>query len=437
MTDDVTEGAAPAAQLPREDRGLGSRFWTLWSASTVTNLGQGASAVAFPWLATTLTNDAFLVALTGVAVRLPWLLFSLPAGVLADRLDRRHLMLWMSAARALIVGVVALLVALDAMSLPVLCACALALGFAEVLFDNTAQVLLPSVVARAHLPTANGRLMAAQMVSDDFVARPLGGALLGFALAAPFVFDAGAAVATGAVLLLLRGSYRVRTAHEPGAKAAPRRSMRAEIAEGVRWLWGIPVLRRLAVSLAVINGSTQAALAVYVLYAQEVLGLGPVGFAVLTSAAGAGGVLGGLLAGRAARRLGPARSLLVLLALQVIAFAAAAVASHALVVGVAMSATGFGAVLWNVTTVSLRQTIIPDRLLGRVNSVYRLLGWGAMPLGMLAGGGLVALVEAEFGREAGLRAPFLAVAVICAALTVYVRRHLHARAIAEALADAR
>ncbi|MDT0346842.1 MFS transporter [Streptomyces litchfieldiae] len=417
-------------------RGLGAAFWKLWSAGAVSNLGQGASAVAFPWLATTLTTNAFLVALTGVAIRLPWLLFSLPAGALADRLDRRHLMLSMSAARALIVGTVALLVALDTMSLPLLCGCALALGFAEVLFDNTSQVLLPSVVSRDRLAAANGRLMATQMVSDEFLAPPLGGALIGLSLAAPFAFDATTAAVSVLLLLLLRGRFRARVEPTAGAngQAAPRRSMRAEIAEGVRWLWGHAVLRRLAISLAVINGATAGAMAVHVLYAQEVLGLGPLGFALLSSAAGVGGLLGGVLAGGVTRRIGPGRSLLVLLAIEVTAYGTAAFASNAYLVGAAMGATGFGAVLWNVTTVSLRQTIIPDRLLGRVNSVYRLLGWGSMPLGMAAGGGLVTLVEAEWSREAGLRAPYLAVTLIVAALAVYVRRHLHERALREALA---
>ncbi|WP_181727570.1 MFS transporter [Streptomyces sp. PT12] len=431
--------AGDGAEGERE-RGFGAPFWKLWSATTITNLGQGATGIAFPWLATELTTDAFLVALMGLALRLPWLVFSLPAGVLADRLDRRRVLLAMSLARAAVVGTVGLLVAFDAMTLPLLYACALALGFAEVLFDNTAQVLLPSVVSRERLSEANGRLMAAQIVSDDFLAGPLGGVLIGLALAVPFAFDAGTALVAAVLLLTLRGTFRARGAPADsvadGAAAPVRRSMRAEIAEGVRWLWHNPVLRRLAIALALFNAGGAGVAAIYVLYAQEVLGLGALGFALLVSAGGVGGFLGGTLAGRITRRVGATGSLLTLCALDFVAHVVAGCASNALLIGTVMGATGFGVVLWNVTTVSLRQTIIPDHLLGRVNSVYRLLGWGAMPLGILAFGGLVALVEAQVSREAALRAPFFAMSVISVGLAFYIRRHLHARALAEALEGA-
>ncbi|MEO3750308.1 MFS transporter [Streptomyces sp. B6B3] len=426
----------PPAPVAR--RGLGGNFWKLFVASTLGNLGQGVTAVALPWLATTLTTNAFLIALVGVAQRLPWLVFSLHAGALADRLDRRRLMVAMSLLRALVLGGTAVLIAADAMTLPVLLVCALVLGFVEVLFDNTAQVILPAVVDRAQLPTANGRVMSAQIVTDDFFGRPLGGLLLGVALAVPFAFDAGMALVAALALFTLRGAFRASGASADGdpADKPPRRSMRAEIAEGVRWLWGHSLLRPMAIALAVTNAAGQGALAIYVLYAQEILHLGPGGFAVLISVGGVGGLLGGLLAGRASRRLGPGRSLVVTLLLELAAFATAAFTSNAYLVGAVMGTLGFGVVLWNVVTVSLRQTIIPDRLLGRVNSVYRLLGWGCMPLGMALGGGLVALVEELAGREAGLRAPFLAVVLVLGCLLLYVRRHLNGRAIEAALAAA-
>ncbi|SOD65222.1 Major Facilitator Superfamily protein [Streptomyces zhaozhouensis] len=488
-------------------RGLGRPFWHLWSAATVSNLGQGASAIAFPWLASTLTDQAFLIALVAVANRLPWLLFSLPAGALADRLDRRLLMVWMTGARAVLVGVVALLVALDAMTMPLLCGCALALGFSEVLFDNTSQVLLPSLVERRQLDSANGRLMATQIVADDFLARPLGGLLLALTLAAPFAFDAVTAVLAGVLLLSLRGTFRAaatgpptpavppapsvvppappvgppappvvpapalspeaepsREADRPAGpppggtapgpipgqgapdraapgraapgRAAPRPSMRAETREGVRWLWSHQLLRRLALSLALTNMASQGAMVTYVLFAQEVLGLGPVGFALLSSVTGVGALAGGLLAARVVRALGRARSLLLLVVVQSCVFGATGLASHAWLVGAVMSLLGFVVVLWNVVTVTIRQTLIPDRLLGRVNSVYRLLGWGTIPLGAALGGLLVTVVEPHWGREAALRAPLLLTAVVLAALAVYVRLRLTQRVIDTALEGA-
>ncbi|WP_129842249.1 MFS transporter [Streptomyces sp. RFCAC02] len=412
--------------------GLGSRFLRLWAAGTVANLGQGATAVALPWLAATLTRDALAIALVGVAIRLPWLLFSLPAGMLADRLDRRRIMLAMAAVRALAVGAIAALVAADAMSLPLLYACALLLGFTEVLFDNTSQVLLPAVVDRARLAAANGRLMAGQIVTEDFFAKPVAGVLLGVALALPFAFDAATAAVAAVLLLTLRGGFRAGGTGVPAA----RRSARAEIAEGVRWLWRHPLLRPLAVSLAVFNMAGAGVAAVQVLYAREILGLGSLGFAVLTSAGGVGGLLGGLFASRVTRRIGMARSLFALLGVEAAVYATAAVVSDAWPVAVMTGVSGFGVVMWNVVTVSLRQTLIPDHLLGRVNSVYRLLGWGTMPLGMAAAGVLVGAVEAFAGREAGLRAPYAVTLAAVAVLALYMRRHLRQRSIDAALAGA-
>lgn len=412
-------------------------FARLWAASGLSNVADGLGAVAFPWLATTLTDSALLIALTGVATRLPWLLFSLPAGVLADRLDRRRVMVTMNAARGIVLAALALLTAVGGLTLPLLYAGALLLGFAEVLVDNTSQVILPAVVGRDGLERANGRLMATHFVAEDFGGRPLGGVLVGAALALPFAAGAGLVSVAAVLLLTLRGSFRAipGPSGPPGAgRESGRRSMRAEMAQGVRWLWRHPLLRPLAVTLAVVNGASQAGMAVYVLYAQELLDLGAVGFAVLGSAFGAGGVIGGLVAEAVSRRLGRARSLVLLVVVWTAAYAVMGLVAQAYVVAVAMAATGVVAVLWNVVTVSMRQTLVPDHLLGRVNSVYRLLGWGAIPLGMAAGGGLVTLVETLASREAALRAPYLVAAAASLGLLLYVRRHLNAAAIARAYA---
>jgi MFS family permease len=368
----------------------------------------------------------------GVSLRLPWLLFSLPAGALADRLDRRRVMVTMNAARSALIATLALLVALDAVSLPLLYASALVLGFAEVMADNTSQTLLPAVVGREHLERANGRLLSGQIVTDNFLGRPLAGVLLAAALAWPFALSGATAALATLLLLTLTGSFRP----SGGAPEGGRAPMRTQIAEGVRWLWRHPLLRPLALSLALVNMAQMATVATYVLYAREVLGLGAFGFAVLTSVGGVGGLLGGLLAARVIRRIGRAGALVALLLIEMNAYATAALASSAYLVGAAMAVLGFGVVLWNVVTVSLRQTIIPDRLLGRVNSVYRLLGWGSIPVGMLLSGGLVSLVESLASREAALRAPYVAALLVGAGVLWYMRRRLNDRAIDAALATA-
>jgi MFS family permease len=424
--------ARPTADArPGRFRGLGANYWKLWASSTVSNLGDGVSLIAFPWLATVLTDDAFLVALMGVATRLPWLVFSLPAGAIADRLDRRRIMIAMNAMRGAVVGGVAVLVHLDLMSLPLLYLAALLLGVAEVLFDNTSQVILPAIVRKDQLEAANGNLMGAQIVTNEFVGHPLGGVLTAAALALPFAVDAATAVVSVALLLAIRGSFRV-----PADAGAPRATLRADIVEGLRWLWRHPFLRPLAITLGWMNATFAAGMAIFVLFAQEILGLGAVGFGIITTAFGVGGFIGSLLAARVSRRIGQSASLFVTLWVAVGGLTIVALSSSPVLVGTLFAVYGFSAVLWNVITVSLRQTIIPDRLLGRVNSVYRLLAWGSMPFGMTAGGALVSAVEQLLGRGPGLRAPFLAAALVNAGLLVYARGRLSQRAIDDARAAA-
>lgn len=431
--------AAGAAGRARPERGgLGGDFWKLWTAATVSKVGDGVVLIAIPWLTTTLTTSALVVALMGVAIRLPWLLFSLPAGVWADRLDRRKLMLAVNAVRVVLAGGLALLVHTDALTLPVLFAFALALGCCEVVFDNTSQVLLPSVVERKRLEAANGRLMGAQMVLGEFIGRPLTGVLIGIAMTLPFLFDAAAALVSVLVLCTVRGSFRGGRAAAVTAAAGEvpsrRRSMRAEVAEGMRWMWSHPLLRPLAIALAWSNAVHAGAFAIYVLYAQEILGLGPQAFALLTATGAFGGFLGSFVAARISRRIGPGTSLLVTVGASTLSTGVIALASDVWLVAVVGVLSGAGVVLWNVVTVTLRQSIIPDDLLGRVNSCFRLLGWGCMPLGMAVGGGVVTVVEHFWGREAGLRAPFaLAALLLAGGLFWYVRARLTGQAIRAAL----
>ena len=180
------------------------------------------------------------------------------------------------------------------------------------------------------------------------------------------------------------------------------------------------------------HASVSAGMALFVLFAQEILGLGALGFGLITTAFGVGGLAASLVAARVSAALGSSAALRLTLWGSAAALLVVGVSSDPFVVGPMLAVFGFLAVLWNVITVSLRQAIIPDRLLGRVNSVYRLLAWGSMPLGMAAGGGLVSAVEAGLGRAAGLRAPFLAAALIYAGLLLYARSRLSQRAIDEA-----
>jgi hypothetical protein len=246
----------------------------LWTANAVSNLGDGVTLVAGPLLAASLTRDPRLVAGLAVAQRLPWLLFSLLSGALVDRLDRRLLMVRVDAVRCVVVGLLGVAVLADVATLPLLYVVFFALGTAETLFDNAAVSILPAVVPREQLARANGRLLGVQMVANELVAPPLGGLLFATAAAVPFLLDAGSFAAAAALVAAMSGRFRVE---RPEGSAAT--TLRDEIAEGVRWLARNRLLRILAIAIALMNLTLSATLSISVLYAQERLGLGSVGYA--------------------------------------------------------------------------------------------------------------------------------------------------------------
>jgi MFS family permease len=382
---------------------LGAAFWRLWSASTLSNLADGLVKIALPLVAVTLTGSPGLVAGVTLAVTLPWLLFALPAGALADRVDRRLAMATANVVRAATVAALAVTAVLGLESSPaaiwVLYGVALLLGTAETMHDTCAQSILPQVVPRDRLARANGHLLAAELTANEFVGPPLGGLLVAAGTAAAFASPAGLwAVAVG-VLLLLRGSF-----------AVPREgstTLRAEVAEGLRYLWRHRLLRTLAAMTGLFNFATNATFAVFVLFAvgpNSAMGLTGAGFGLLFATIAAGNLVGALLADPIIRRLGRSRSLFLGILGGVGTVGIAAVTTIPPVIAAAFLVGGLTNALWNVVAVSLRQRITPDHILGRINSSYRLVAWGTRPLGAAAGGLL--------GELLGLRAVFAAAAAL-------------------------
>jgi MFS family permease len=415
---------------------LGANYWKLWTASVISNFGDGIALVAYPWLASAVTRNPLHIALVGVATRIPWLLFTLPAGVITDRVDRKKLVVTMDVVRALVTFGVALVVLVNqdrlptpeameggaiatvanpALLLAAIYVSALLLGMAEVLRDNAAQTLMPAVVDKSQLEKANGRLWGAEMVMNSFIGPPLGGVFLAIAFGLPFLVDATTFVLAAVILFLLSGRFRPASAET----TVVRPSFGADLKEGFGWLWRHPLLRRLAVILGLLNACGTGTFAVFVLFGQEILRLGASEFGLLLSSGAAGGVIGSLVASRFSARLGSGATLQFTLITGALTYIGIGLASSALLVWVMFAIASLGGVMWNVVTVSLRQTIIPDRLLGRVNSVYRFFGWGMMPIGAALGGLLADSVTKLVNRPTGLRSPYIVAGVIQAAISVY------------------
>ncbi|WP_165403972.1 MFS transporter [Egicoccus halophilus] len=439
---------------------LGANYRRLWVASTTSNLGDGMDSAALPLLAEALTRDPMLFAGVAIAGRLPWLLFSLYAGVIADRVDRRRLMYGCNAARFALMAAFGAAVVFDVATIWLLYAVSIGLGTFEVLFDNAASALMPAVVRSDQLEKANGRLFAGEIVTNQFVGPALGAWLFGIAAALPILLDAGTFAISAALIFAMTGTYSrdhrrsrklsaAAEALEPDAgdlaptepsaavpAATPtvpgRRGAVAEIGEGLAWLRRHRLLWTFALLTAAMNGATMMGYAILGLFAvgeESVLQLGQASFGLLFVAGATGSLLGSFGAERIAGVLGRGVALRIsLVAIGVVPLAIGLTGDVAVYL-VAQALYGFAAVMWNVITISLRQRLVPDELLGRVNSVFRFLGWGAMPVGALVGGATAAAF--------GLRAPWLTAAGVMTVAVLLALPVLTPAAVAAADDEAR
>jgi MFS family permease len=413
---------------------LGVNYWRLWSATVISNFGDGLSAVAYPWLASAITRDPVAIAGTGIARFLPWLLFTLPAGAITDRVDRRRLVAWMDVIRTFLTVFVAIFVLAGQHGLAspdeiaagtadppanavgflaMLYITGFLFGLAEVFRDNAAQTILPSIVQPSQLEKANGRLWGAESIMNSFVGPPVGGVLLAVAFSLPFFVDAGSFALAAGLVFLLGGQFKPKTFDRTDT------SIRSEIREGVSWLWRHSLLRPMALILGFLNGLNNVAMATLVLFIQEILDLGAAQYGLMLSSFAVGSVVGSFTASKVSEKLGSGTSLYFTLGASAVVLIVTGATSRPVVVWILFAVSSYVGTLWSVITVSLRQTIIPDHLLGRVNSFYRLMGWGTIPIGMFLGGLIVDITEALTNRDLGLRMPFYLAGAVYVVLFFY------------------
>jgi MFS family permease len=380
-----------------EKQALGSAFTKLWTASVLSNLADGILRIAVPLAAVRLTESPLLLGGLAFAMSLPWLVFALPIGAIADRVDRRKAMLAANAVRTVIVALVALLFVTGLANIWLLYLAAFVIGTAEVLYDTTAQSILPQVVGKAGLERANSRLYGAEIVANQFAGPPLGGLLVAIAVALGFGVSAGLWVFALLALIWMRGTYLpVRSDDD-----TPR-TIRADIGEGLNFLWRNKVLRTLAIMTGLTNLAGAAGGAIIVLFAvgaNSPMGLSEAQFGLLSIGTAIGAVLGSVVSTKFVKAVGRRNSLLFASATFIPFAFSPVLTANVWPIAAAMVLSGFGVMIWNVIAVSLRQALSPDAMLGRVNSCYRLLAWGSMPLGALIGGAI--------GESLGLRAVFV------------------------------
>ena len=384
--------ATPTTPI-RASNHLGGEFRKLWASSAVSNLGDGVALVAAPLLVATLTDDPRLIAALSFVQQLPWLLFALVSGALADRLDRRRAMAIVGTSRATLIGLIGIAVLSDQISLPLLYAIFFLLSAGETLFDTAATTVLPALVSKEDLPRANARLSGTTTLLNYFVGKPLGGLLFATAAALPFFFGAGGLMLAAMLIWALRGVFRA----QPQERGAPT-TFRVEIMLGLRWLWRHRLLRTVALTLAMLNVTFVAWNSLLVLYARDQLGLGPTGFGLLLTGHALGAVAGSFIAGRIVERFGVSWILRIALLIEIGTPAALALAGTGAMAGTALAIFGCHALIWGAVLTSLWQELTPVELRGRVEGAYRFLEYGGAAPGALLGG----LLAARFG----LAAPF-------------------------------
>lgn len=387
---------------------LGRPFRWLLGSSWVSNLGDGIVLAAGPLLVASLTEDARLVALGATLQWLPPLLFSLLAGVISDRFDRWRVMLTGNVLRIGVLGVLATAVLTGHVSIAVVLVVLFLLGCAEVFVDNTASTLVPMLVDRKDLPVANARVMTGIVTLNQLAGPPLGAALFALGHAWPFASQ---------VLLVLAALVLLSRVRLPAVeRLGERRHVRHDLAEGLRWAAAHPAVRTLVLTIFIFNITFGAAWSVLVLYAQRQLGLGEIGFGLITSMGAAGGLLGTLCYGWLTRRVTLGNLMRIGLIIETLTHVGLA-ATHVPWVAMAIFVVfGAHAFVWGTTSATIRQRVVPIPLQGRVNGVNSLGVFGGLVLGSTLGGVLA--------EHYGVAAPFWFAGVGSAVFVVLIWRQL-------------
>jgi MFS family permease len=383
---------------------LPADFWRVCVAAVVSHLGSGASGTAAALLAASLTRDPRAVALVGVCAGLPWLLFALHTGALADRWDRKRAMWLCDLASAAQFTVLAVTVLTGRASLWVLCAVTFGTATVSTLFDSASQAALPSLVPVPLLDRANSRFYAGTVLTGFLIGPPLGSWAFAVAPALPFGLDAISFLGSAALVLGVRSRIRATGGAEDSA------GVTRQIGVGLRWLWRHRQLRALVVLLTLWNLAENAAFAVLVLYVLEVLHVGASFYGLLLSGLAVGGLAGSAAAPWLRARLGTGGVIAGTVVVSVVAYLLLALTTTAWVAVVLLGLIGFAAFAFNVVSASYRGEAVPDHLRGRVYSAYRFATWGVTPLGAALGG----LAAAAFG----LPAVFAATSAVLAAVAV-------------------
>ncbi|MEP9364433.1 MFS transporter [Nocardioides sp. CN2-186] len=370
---------------------FGTGFRWLVGSSWVSNLGDGIALAAGPLLVASMTHDAFVVALGALLQWLPPLVFGVPAGVIADRLDRRLIVVTVDLLRAVVLVLLTLAIATDLASIGLVLVAMFLLGTAEVFADNTSATLMPMLVDRDDLPIANARLATGFITVNQLAGPPIGATLFAVGHAVPFAAQT-IVVALGAVLIsrvVLPPHRRERT---PDTHAGH------EVAEAFRWVLHNAAVRTLVLTIFVFNITYGAAWSILVLYVTQRLDMGAIGFGLVTTVSAVGGLVGTLSYGWITRRVSLGNIMRIGLVFETFTHLALALTTTPWVALCIFFVFGAHALIWGTTSITVRQRAVPTELQGRVGSVNLVGMYGGLVIGAGLGGVLA--------QHWGVTAPF-------------------------------
>jgi MFS family permease len=403
-------------------------FAKLWTASTISLFGTQVSQLAIPVIAVLILKaPPFEVALLGTFEFLPFLLFTLPAGVWVDRLSRRRILISGDLGRAALLATIPIAYTFGALTIWQLYVVGFLMGICTVFFDVADQSYLPTVLERDELVDGNGKLQAA-FSTAQLLGPPAGGGVVAL-LTAPFavILDAISYVVSAVLIFTIRrtekpapgatapavaaaeqmfespsGAASVAAEASVASETDPDRpSVRREVAEGLRFVLGHRYLRNIAATTGSSNLFSNILFSIFPVYVYVNLSLTPDTVGLIGGGFGAGALLGAFIAGRAGERLGIGHTIVISIVIGALGNLVMPVASHdnALwLIGGGGFLAGLGQVVYNVNQVSLRQAITPEPLLGRMNATMRFLVWGTIPIGQVIGG----LIATVFGTHAAI-----------------------------------
>jgi MFS family permease len=378
--------------------GLGPSFNRLWSASLASNLADGIFKTSAPLLAATLTKDPVVISLMAALVMLPWLLFAIPIGGIVDRIDRRLLLATANAVRFLMAAYLATMIALDLITIPILYLVVFVFGIAEVLYDTTAQSMIPQILKPKNLERGNARLEVGAVTVGEFIGAPISGILFAVAIAIPFFVGGAGVLVAGILVLTIPGNFKKLMNLDENQEPMAQTKFWADIRFGIGYLYNHKVLLKLVLFTSTLGFFWAATGSTMVLFLTQTLEVTPAFFGFVFTVPAIGAIIGSITGPKVSAKYGRTN---------VMAFAI--VTSSAITVATGLSPTvyffvAFGLInaititWWNILLMSSYHQIIPNELFGRIHGTRRTLVWGMMPIGSIVGG-----VIAQFG----LRMPYL------------------------------